>query len=421
MFGGNPPIIRTLHGLQHDIEVAGKEDDVAISNEGTHLKITRTTKDVKDTFPVSVIISHSFQEHNCFYYEAEMTKSNNSIAIGLIDAIGNDAVENYLQINDPTDWNILKISRWPGFDQSYTYHGNTGKIWNDVDKLCGSPLKVNDIVGCGLDDEEIFFTLNGEKLEVVFEDVSNVAKYPIISMKGDGSEVEVNLGDKQFAYQPSTVSIKTLSKPETFCEEWVRHVNDTSQPKENIPCDHLKDVTIFSKDDHEIKCHGLILSVRSKVFQTMLEPSKNADKKINIKDFDATTINKMLLFLYSDKVDEDEIDMDLLGIANMYQLEALQVVCERRLCVQLDVNNVLDAWVGAHLFKRRKFSDICEEFIYSEFLEVQKTESFSRLMRENSEDAATLAVRMLNIQIKLNQDKIDKKYAWKMCRVCNGD
>jgi hypothetical protein len=225
MFDGNPPVIRTLQGLQHDIELAGKEDDVEISNEGTHLKITRAAKYFKhynDAFPVSVIINNSSQEKKWFYYEAKMTKNNISVAIGLIDAVGNPVLELFVadhQNNGPPDWNILKISRWRYRWFSYTYHGNTGKIWNDIDKLCGSPLKVNDVVGCGLDDKEIFFTLNGEKLEVVFEDVSNVTKYPIIAFKGDGSEVEVNLGEKQFAYQPSTVSTKTLSKPETFCEE----------------------------------------------------------------------------------------------------------------------------------------------------------------------------------------------------------
>ena len=214
--------------------------------------------------------------------------------------------------------------------------------------------------------------------------------------------MQLNFGNKPFAYQNLT---RRFPLPESFSEEWTKHISQNSQIGQNHIYDHLKDVTIVSKDGHEIKCHGLILSIRSKVFQVMLEPTKNADNTITIKDFDAQTIKKMLLFMYSDKVEEDEIDMDLLGIANMYQLEALQIYCERRLSNDMDVNNVLDAWMAANLFKRATFLEICESFIISNWSDIQKTEAFSRVMKENSEDFASLMVRMLNVHTFLFHKK----------------
>ena len=116
-----------------------------------------------------------------------------------------------------------------------------------------------------------------------------------------------------------------------------------------------------------------------------------------MKEFDAETVNKMLVFIYSDKLEEPEIDMELLGIANMYQIEALQISCERKLSNDLDVNNCMDCWVGANLFDRQTFLEICESFIIANWLEIQETESFTRVMKENSESIAPLIVKMLNI------------------------
>ena len=109
--------------------------------------------------------------------------------------------------------------------------------------------------------------------------------------------------------------------------------------------------------------------------------------------------------MYSDKLEEDEIDMDLLGAANMYQVESLQIFCERTLCNDLDVNNVLDAWVGANLFKRHTFLEICESFIIPNWLEIQQTESFSRIKRANCEGIASLMVKMLNVHSNSKEKK----------------
>ena len=127
----------------------------------------------------------------------------------------------------------------------------------------------------------------------------------------------------------------------------------------------------------------------------MLEPEKNRENVINIKDFDASTVKKLLWFVYSDKVDENEIDMDLLAIANMYQIPSLENICERRLCNELNIDNVLDAWIGANLFKRNKFLRACEKFLSQNWSAVQETESFSRLMESNSKEMATLACKLL--------------------------
>ena len=118
-----------------------------------------------------------------------------------------------------------------------------------------------------------------------------------------------------------------------------------------------------------------------------------------MKDFDSKTITNMLHFIYSDKVKEEDIDMDLLTVANYCQLEALQIVCERKLCNELDATNVLEAWIGADLLKRSTFKEICTTFICGKWSDVQKTDSYSQMMTENTGAMASLMAELLTITL----------------------
>ena len=338
--------------------------------------------------------------NNNFYYEAKMTRGNNSIALGITpDFYVGPKIKGASEV----DWDILLLSGWP-YDASYTYHGDTGRIWH---RRSGSleqsvSLKVNDVVGCGLDVPKgiIFFTVNGEKLDVTFTFDKDDVWFPNLGFRGEGTEIELNFGlSKPFVYNLTKKRKAQFPPPKTFADDWGIQIGFTFNVKENLILDHLKDTTIISKGGEEIKCHGLVLSIRSSVFKTILEPEKKTENTINIADFDASTISKMLYFIYSDDVDEDEIDMELLGIANMYQIEALQTICEKKLCDMLDHQNVLDAWMGANLFKREEFLKACESYLNTHWIEVKKTETFSRLMRENTEGMANLAIKMLTTYV----------------------
>ena len=402
MFSGREPIavcFNAIGGLRH---LTGDylSRYCLFSDDGNCITIT-TISDLVP--PTSVVINHPFSATKDFYYEGKMTNGNNSVALGLIpeeyvlpDVLGVD--ENGVANRVEGGWDFGMVwHSWPA-GYSYTYHGDTGKVWHEkIGKIGGCFLQLNDVVGCGYNYEKshIFFTLNGQQLENTFHVVRGSMWYPTTAYRGDAAEFEVNLGKKAFVYQPTMIPSTIFPVPASLSQEWTQQINGNSQLNENH--DHLKDVTIVSKDGHEIKCYGVILSIRSEVFQKMLRPTKNGNNMILMKDFDAQTIRKMLMFMYSDKLKEDEVDMELLGASNMYQVESLQNFCEIKLCNELDVNNVLDAWVGANLFNRYTFLEICESFIISNWLEIQKTESFSRIMQENLDGMASLMLKLLNV------------------------
>ena len=379
-------------------------NDFRLSNKGTNLTITSTN----DNATTSLTFTKEFASNKNFYYEAKMTGSNNSIAVGLISFsfYASRFFEDYDSVpmrsqawaSEIRDLDLIVGNGWPR-GASYTYHGDTGKVWhNNTSPGGGDFLKVGDTVGWGIDGvkSELYFTVNGSRLDTYY-DIKGLEKFhPHIALKGDGAQLELNYGREPFVYKPKEAKIKLLPEPESFSEEWMKQIGNNEELPHTLMYDFLRDVTIVSKDGVEIKCHGLVLATRSPVFRAMMDPANKGRNIIPIKDFDSSTISKMLWFMYSDKVKADNVDMELLGISNMYQVEALQVVCEKHLSKELVTNNVLDAWLGAHLFKRELFLELCEKFIISNWEDVQKTDSFSKILRENSQAMATLTIKMLN-------------------------
>ena len=413
MFDINAPRIRFA---TQDSNHSNLEENFKVSDKGTHHTFERIT----DHASLSITFSTLCDSKEDYYYEARMRGSNNSFAVGMIPYYHEAALhrENFAgskqELEDwrfeTKEWDMIMATAWP-HNTSYTYHGDTGKIWHENKSLLGGPfMRAGSVVGWGIigAKKELYFTVNGFKLAKTFDITEAEYLHPLLAFKGEGAELDLNYGLEPFIYQPKEImSPVEFPAPESFSDEWMKQIGTNGMLPHSSFHENLKDVTILSREGIEIHCHGLVLATRSPVFKAILNPFKKCcDNKITIKDFDATTISKMLRFMYSDKIKEENVDMDLLGISNMYQVEALQHVCERQLSKELDVENVLDAWKGAHLFKREMFLHACEKFIVTNWEEVKKTDPFSRLLRENPDavrDAvATLAVKMLNIQATIN-------------------
>ena len=420
-------------------KVVSRSDDFnctefLIDNREDHIEIK--SKHMANT---SLVMNFPSDKTKPFYYEVELMSASNSIVVGMLgknlvrelftEAIPSNIFEwerkgliqgepdmldqiGSIQINDP--WKQLMMPHNFSFERSlkesilngsYTYHGNYGKVWHDsIGNICGDPLTTKDVIGCGFDVEEncVFFTNNGVKLDFTF-DLSNLIHifnwYPMIGFSGDASRVLLNFGTKPFLHLPNKISPKTFPVPESFLENWSSHVNSASSSSENGYLEEFSDMTIVSKDGVQIKCHRLILSVRSKVLKAMVDPATKDGNIIHMKEFDSKTITTMLHFIYSDKVKDEDIDMDLLTVANYCQLEALQIVCERKLCNELDATNALEAWIGADLLKRSTFKEICTTFICDKWSDVQKTDSYSQMMTENTGAMASLMAELLTITL----------------------
>ena len=116
----------------------------------------------------------------------------------------------------------------------------------------------------------------------------------------------------------------------------------------------FSDVKIISGNE-EFHCHRIILSARSPVFEAMFRSDmiENNSEEVCIQDIDPEVVREILHFIYtgapSTETVMEEIGKELLGAAEMYQLDLLKNKCEEKLCSSLDVSNSVELLVLADL------------------------------------------------------------------------
>ena len=181
-----------------------------------------------------------------------------------------------------------------------------------------------------------------QKLEETFLLEQQQLLFPVISLYDTGDAVETSFED-YFWYRPppsieesSTSSEEEyMSSPQPAMDKGNTLLKGNKLLKLVNKNSHLNDLTIQSKDGQEVQCTRLILSFRSEVFRTMLQPEKKTGNRIHISEYNAATITKMIEFMYTDEVEEEVVDIDLLTIAHKYQMAGLQNLCEKILRSQL--------------------------------------------------------------------------------------
>ena len=110
-----------------------------------------------------------------------------------------------------------------------------------------------------------------------------------------------------------------------------------------------------------IKAHRVILASRCRWFrQALLSGMREAiDRKITLPDCSPALLNLFLRFLYGDNLDKISISneqlIDLLILADRFEVEQLSIGCQTVLASRLDCSNVLcllavaDQWSATQL------------------------------------------------------------------------
>ena len=109
--------------------------------------------------------------------------------------------------------------------------------------------------------------------------------------------------------------------------------------------------------DVSFKCHKVVLSARSPVFEAMFksEMRESNSNKLTITDVEPEVIGEMLHFIYTGNVTNgfisEQVASDLLGTADKYQLNLLKNMCEDKLCSSLEISNSVEYLVLGDLHK----------------------------------------------------------------------
>jgi len=111
------------------------------------------------------------------------------------------------------------------------------------------------------------------------------------------------------------------------------------------------DVTFFI-EGKEIKAHKAILLARSPVFAAMMESGmkESIENRIEIDDIVPDIFEALLRFIYTDRVDVDQLNVqDLLVAANKYMLSLLKLNCQKFLSERLTTKNCVEKLALADL------------------------------------------------------------------------
>ncbi|XP_033212756.1 speckle-type POZ protein-like isoform X2 [Belonocnema kinseyi] len=160
----------------------------------------------------------------------------------------------------------------------------------------------------------------------------------------------------------------------------------------------LKDIT-FSVQGKKFKAHKAILAARSPVFSAMFTHKMKERIKscVEIQDLEPDIFEKMLRFIYTDKVNDlEESASKLLPAAERYDLQKLKRMCVTILHRSLTIKNVLETLKLADMFSISDLRRAALKFIISHPEIVNGMEEFENLI----ESRPRVALELIRLQKK---------------------
>ncbi len=163
----------------------------------------------------------------------------------------------------------------------------------------------------------------------------------------------------------------------------------------------MADVTLIC-ESRTFPCHKVILSTRSDVFKAMFshnETKEGQTNRVEIEDTDAATLEQLIKFMYTDKVDEAslaELASSLLRAADKYNIPKLKFLCEEAICKNLDVANAAEALILAHLHEASHLKDVVVDFVTSNFVKVSETAEWTNITNSHPKVLAEILTTVMS-------------------------
>ncbi|XP_044586120.1 TD and POZ domain-containing protein 1-like [Cotesia glomerata] len=147
--------------------------------------------------------------------------------------------------------------------------------------------------------------------------------------------------------------------------------------------EELSDVTIIV-DQVRIPAHKVVLAAHSEVFSKMLqsEMKEAKDGEINIKYINPEVILEMLHYCYTGTMkakNSVQIALQVLEVADIYQIIKLKEICELNLWSRMSIGNVLQIIDAADDHNAINLRQKAMEFILRRHKEVFPTNEFQEL------------------------------------------
>ena len=140
----------------------------------------------------------------------------------------------------------------------------------------------------------------------------------------------------------------------------------------------------------KFSCHKAILANRSDVFARLFSSEDWAENKENllqIKDHDPEVVKQMLEFIYSNKIPDDtQCSLELLLIADQFNIEELIQFCQPELAKSLTCENALQMLdTASKVTNATLLEEYVTKFVAKNILKVVGTEDWKKFVDPNPE------------------------------------
>ncbi|KAL7293731.1 hypothetical protein TKK_0012801 [Trichogramma kaykai] len=174
--------------------------------------------------------------------------------------------------------------------------------------------------------------------------------------------------------------------------------------------EEFSDVKVKASDGNAIPAHKNILAVARPVFKAMFTHYmlENTENFVKIIDTTENILIEMLRFIYTGQIDAIEIDsiIELLAVADKYQIDNLKIKCGKMLCSDLSTENAVDILVAAHKYKEKFLEDKAIKFVTTHTQLLSDSEKMKKI------DDTGLWVNLTQSIVKSQKTKVS-------CPVCH--
>jgi hypothetical protein len=149
----------------------------------------------------------------------------------------------------------------------------------------------------------------------------------------------------------------------------------------------FSDFTVVCSDGIKIPVHRSILYGNSSVLKAMMltEMQESVENILEVKDINETAMNKILLFMYTQKVDISDDLHDILYGAEKYQIENLKALCIAHMFYNLRASNAVEYFLLAIMYDVERLKKLCLVYIQIHYDTLRSTENWEQLNAEQLE------------------------------------
>ncbi|KAF8770884.1 Speckle-type POZ protein like [Argiope bruennichi] len=257
-----------------------------------------------------------------------------------------------------------------------------------------------------------------QKLESDFQDIHNIScNEKIENISGSLKNYSKSLADRKYDQQSSDdpgsvkeelVSLDHTENNSTTSLKFNDNFNSLHTWNDDLLLLYEKGTFCDAELLVESTCfpvHSLILSIRSSVFCDMFTRAKCEGKSmsINIKDLDAETIRKMILFLYTDTLGnlEWECAKGLYMASNKYKILSLKDISSSFLKQNLSPLNCCEILLLADRHEDEDLKQAVQYFIAKQDIEILNSEKW-RSLEEYHPQLTIETFRSIHLKFRKN-------------------